>query len=95
MTLKEVEEALFPCTYKTRNGELVEITGFAFQGHFVNKNSDCQFIWNNNMNFFIPTEMKTRNISLLDLVELVKSPVMDPNHKKNQILISADLPVKP
>lgn len=89
MTLKEVKKQLFPAIYKTRGGELVEITGFAFIGHFLNnkgKKQDFLYTWDEQMNFLKTAIRYQGDDRDADLMEIVKSPGIDPNWalKKNR-----------
>jgi len=80
MTLKEIEKRIFPAIYKTRSGELVEITGLALKGQFLNddgKKQDLYFVWDSEGNFLQPQKRYPTNnndIEKGDLIELVKGP---------------------
>lgn len=76
MTLAEFKEKIFPSVYKTRSGKLVKITGFAFQGHFLDE-PDGRYIWDDNMNF-IETQKRYGNLVENDLIENIKGPTIDP-----------------
>lgn len=90
MTLQEINERLFPCIYKTRNGELVEITGFAFIGNFLNddetKRGDMVFTWDAEGNYFHPSIRYQKSDRNADLMTLVKSP------QKADIIVKKNLP---
>jgi len=84
MTLKEVMEKIFPAVYKTRSGELVEITGFAFTGSFLNDNGERQerrYVWDSEGNFII-SALRHRDPKDNDLMELVRSPAVDMTYRK-------------
>ena len=76
MTITEFKKRLFPCVYKTRDGKLVEINELAFKGVFLDM-PDRQYVWDEKMNFFIPTSFYMKDYKNVDLVELVKSPIME------------------
>jgi hypothetical protein len=91
MTLAEIEAKLFPCVYTARNGQLIEITGFAFEGVLLNADStkgERRYVWDKKMNFLQPSQLNARDLTAFDGMECVKSPTMDPNHKKNKALIA-------
>ena len=78
MTLEEIKKRIFPAIYKTRNGRLVEITDFAFQGHFLGE-ENRRYIWNEQMNFIEAQTRHEKDLTKNDLIEIIKAPTLDPN----------------
>ena len=81
MTLEEIKKRIFPAIYKTRNGRLVEITDFAFQGHFLGE-ENRRYIWNEQMNFIEVQKRHEQDLTKNDLIEIIKPPGIDPHRKK-------------
>lgn len=84
MTLVQAFAKLFPCTYRTRNGKEVILTGFAFKGYFKEMGPDRSCVWDDKMNLFIPSTIHTIDGKKLDLMELIESP-MDEKRKKKGV----------
>jgi hypothetical protein len=78
MTLEEFKAHIFPSIYKTRSGKLVEITGFAFQGHFLDE-EDRRYIWDDKMNFIEVQTRHEKDLAKNDLIEMIKGPAIDPD----------------
>lgn len=82
MTLEEIKKKLFPSVYKTRSGELVEITGFAFIGKFITddgKSQSQEYIWDEKMNFVRVNRRYQGDDRGADLVDMIKGPAIDPD----------------
>ena len=84
MTLQEIKTKLFPSVYKTKNGQLVELSRFAFIGTFLDEKeggNGPEFVWDDQMNFFVPARRYGEKGSE-NLIELIKSPLTEEHYQK-------------